>query len=53
MDGFIIGLFVGVCFMGGFAWLSERNWHHETVARGLAIYCPENGQWSWIGECGE
>jgi hypothetical protein len=26
-------------------------WQDETVNRGLAQYCPETGNWAWLGEC--
>lgn len=30
---------------------SSREWQKTTVDRGLAIYCPSNGKWAWLGEC--
>ena len=26
-------------------------WKADTVERGLAMYCPDDGQWAWNGEC--
>jgi hypothetical protein len=48
--GFLIGFGLGGLFA-----ISQMNleWRAETVARGLALYCPESGQWAWVGECGE
>ena len=50
---FTIGLLIGG-FLSGFGiWgMTNTNWHTETVERGLAMYCPDDGQWAWKGECG-
>ena len=32
---------------------TEQHWKADTVERGLAMYCPDNGQWAWNGECGK
>lgn len=44
----LIGAFFGA--MAGVA-LSASNWRSDTVERGLALYCPDNGHWAWKGEC--
>jgi hypothetical protein len=31
--------------------LTTELWRIDTVTRGLAIYCPLDGDWAWIGEC--
>ena len=49
---FVMGLFVGLLmgtFIGDGA--SDFGWEQRTLQRGLAIYCPTNGQWAWLGEC--
>ncbi len=33
--------------------VTNTIWRADTVQRGLAIYCPDDGQWAWVGECGE
>ncbi len=25
----------------------------QAIERGYAIYCPNDGMWAWVGECGE
>lgn len=32
---------------------SREVWQRATVDRGLALYCPLDGQWAWLGECKE
>jgi hypothetical protein len=50
-------LFLGFCFCVAFAagsWgITNNLWKADTVERGLAMYCPDNGQWAWNGECGK
>jgi hypothetical protein len=50
-------LFLGVCFgvlITVMAWGVTNNlWKADTVERGLAMYCPDDGQWAWNGECGK
>lgn len=48
MFGVLIGLVIGGSVASS---ISVNEWRKDTVARGLAIYCPQNGQWAWIGEC--
>jgi hypothetical protein len=31
--------------------IADSMWKAETVERGLAIYCPQDGSWAWIEEC--
>jgi len=31
----------------------QTAWQKATVERGLALYCPMDGQWAWVGECKE
>lgn len=26
-------------------------WEGEAIGRGLALYCPQDGHWAWVGEC--
>jgi hypothetical protein len=33
--------------------ITRDNWQKQTAERGLAIYCPLNGEWAWIGECSD
>lgn len=42
--GLLIGLTLGSVF-GGSAY------KQEAIERGYALYCPNNGEWSWAGEC--
>lgn len=47
------GLWVfGVVF--GFALgatVTSWGWEEDIVGRGLALYCPQDGDWAWNGEC--
>ncbi len=42
--GFIMGALV-------FGIMVNEGWRTDTVNRGLAIYCPIDGNWAWKGEC--
>jgi hypothetical protein len=54
-DGLAVCLIVAaIISMGSVAGgLSHEKgqWEETTVARGLAMYCPNSGDWAWIGEC--
>ena len=43
-SGIVIGGIIGFV-------ATTAAWRAETVERGLAIYCPADGEWAWIGEC--
>jgi hypothetical protein len=43
---FILGLSLGSS-------TEESRWHKATIERGLAQYCPHDGEWAWKGECDE
>ena len=34
-------------------WATEPDWQREAISRGLATYCPDNGEFAWIGECAQ
>lgn len=50
-------LFFGFCFgalVTVMAWgITNDVWKNEALERGLALYCPNDGQWAWNGECGK
>jgi hypothetical protein len=46
--GVVLGLIVGAV---AFGFTVESGWRTDTVNRGLAIYCPTDGEWAWVGEC--
>jgi hypothetical protein len=46
--GVVLGLIVGATFLG---LTTSTGWKTDIVDRGLAIYCPTDGQWAWVGEC--
>jgi hypothetical protein len=46
--GVTVGLIMGALFFGS---MVNVGWRTDTVNRGLAIYCPTNGQWAWVGDC--
>jgi hypothetical protein len=45
---FVVGVAIGACLA---LMMLSNAWRTATINRGLAIYCPQNGQWSWIEEC--
>lgn len=49
LAGLWLGLMVAVAAWG----ITNNLWKADTVERGLAMYCPDNGQWAWNGECGK
>lgn len=53
-----VGIFVGMVFGLGLTFplgvtFERGGWQQTTVERGLAQYCPLNGEWAWKGECEE
>ena len=50
-------LFLGICFGATIAvvsWgITNDHWKNEALDRGLALYCPNDGEWAWMGECGK
>ena len=46
--GFLIGIFLSGLIAFG---ISNSEWRAEANSRGLALYCPDNGEWAWKGEC--
>jgi len=42
----VVGMTIGVAGI-------SNEWRRATVDRGLALYCPTDGQWAWVGECKE
>lgn len=47
--GFCFGVLITVMAWG----VTNTIWKLETVDRGLALYCPMDGEWAWNGECGK
>ncbi len=48
--GYIIGAIVGVVV----TWVvRDGNWKDKMAKRGLAVYCPLDGKWAWVGERAE
>jgi hypothetical protein len=46
--GAVAGLIVGCALFGS---MINSGWKTDIVNRGLAIYCPTDGQWAWVGGC--
>jgi hypothetical protein len=46
-------LWIVVLVSVGTIGVTNNIWKSDTVERGLAMYCPDNGQWAWNGECFE
>jgi hypothetical protein len=54
MDNFIWGALMGVAFAGFVVGNHTDNlWKERLTDRGLALYCPLDGQWAWKGECSD
>lgn len=58
LGDFVLGYWVGfisaviVCFSCAIAWWTPNSyWRGEAIERGHAVYCPNNGNFAWIGEC--
>lgn len=51
-SAFMAGLFLGLVSAAFAVWGATNSyWRTETVERGLALYCPDDGHWAWKGEC--
>ena len=35
------------------AGIMERTYQADAVRLGYALYCPQNGQFAWKGDCGD
>jgi hypothetical protein len=46
--GVTVGFIMGALVFGN---MVNEGWRTDTVNRGLAIYCPIDGNWAWKGEC--
>ena len=58
MDGDAVAAFAGMVVAmvvaGAIVYHASRSaWQNDLIARGLAIYCPENGDFAFKGECKE
>lgn len=31
--------------------ISESRYQKQAIYRSYALYCPDSGDWAWIGEC--
>lgn len=40
----LLGILVGGSLVG-------ESYREEAVERGYALYCPNNGDWAWVGDC--
>ena len=49
----LVGILVGVLVTTATWGISDTVWKLDAVHRGLAIYCPTDGHWAWVGECGK
>lgn len=51
--GLVAGLGIALVVGGLVYWLSpnDTSWQVEAVQRGHGLYCPDNGQFAWKGEC--
>jgi hypothetical protein len=52
MEDFLFGMFFGLAFgIAATATINTVDWRSDLVTRGLAIYCPLDGNFAFIGEC--
>lgn len=49
----LFAVLLSVSFAAIGAGRQQTAWQKSTVERGLALYCPLDGEWAWIGECKE
>ena len=50
---FWMGIWFGLLLAVGSWGVTNNLWKADTVQRGLAMYCPNDWQWAWVGECGQ
>ncbi len=46
--GCIVGAVVATIFTAG---ILTQDWHVDLINRGYAIYCPDDGEFAYKGEC--
>lgn len=56
MEGamFLAGMALAIVFMFACAiawWTPSSVWQSSAIERGFGLYCPNNGNFAWIGEC--
>jgi hypothetical protein len=52
--GFAFGGYLGLLTAFWIGLKYEKDyWQTVTIERGLAQYCPTNGEWAWKGECND
>lgn len=50
--GYILGSVVGGVLATLYGQYSvDQDWRARTIERGVAVECPDTGQWAWAGEC--
>lgn len=49
--GLWAGLWLGILVAVASWEVTNNLWKEDTVERGLAMYCPDDGKWAWNGEC--
>lgn len=50
--GYIVGLVMGVIFGVSMSlWINNDQWEYNLIQRGLAQYCPDDGEFAFEGGC--
>ena len=54
-DGFLLGVGLAgfVFFTIGVHIGSPKIVQRQAIERGYALYCPQDGEFAWVGECEE
>jgi hypothetical protein len=48
--GLLVGAAVSAVLM---FFAATSDWRNDLIGRGLAQYCPDDGAFAYVGECGE
>jgi hypothetical protein len=51
LQGCIVGMIFGILFGILFAALNPDETHQTIIEKGYGLYCPDTGEFAFIGEC--
>lgn len=56
MDSELLGAFALTAIMAAplislAVYVERTDVREQAIERGYALYCPDNGEWAWKGEC--
>ena len=51
----LLGMFVGFVIWASAGAITttsvDRGWKLQAIQHAAALYCPDTGEWAWVGDC--